>query len=231
MHWYVSNEGNVAGPLTAEEVHEGIADGTIEAGMHVRDEHGQWGPIELSPFAGLLPQIEAPASWRPKTQGVTPPKSDSLVGWWIVIGLASVVGGWLVFRTWRSNQPQEAWAVPTTKFVYEAPPAHAPAPAPAPDRLIATRDNSWCRIMLTSNEEAPVPVFPSKEGWEEFQLAAEVSNEAMHSVASRRSAFWVDAKTPCKLLNSDQDFSRVQITGGTHVGRVGFVNFSMVVER
>lgn len=59
MQWYVSNEGNVAGPLSAEEVREGIGDGTIEAGMFVRDEQGQWGPIEQSPFAGMFPQAAA----------------------------------------------------------------------------------------------------------------------------------------------------------------------------
>ncbi len=59
MDWYVSCEGNVAGPLSAEEVRQGIADGDIERGMHVRDEQGTWTPVEASPFANLLPPLAA----------------------------------------------------------------------------------------------------------------------------------------------------------------------------
>jgi len=61
MQWFVSNQGTTVGPMSADQLRAGITSGQITAGMHVRDEQGQWVAIEQSPFAGLLPTPLAPA--------------------------------------------------------------------------------------------------------------------------------------------------------------------------
>jgi GYF domain 2 len=208
MQWYVSNEGNVAGPLSADEVREGIADGSIEAGMHVRDEHGQWGPIDQSPFAGLLPQTAGASSWYLNIDGTVtgpfageemaaavssghvprdallsldrvewvqagqsafaewfpPPRpvpiqrEETLTGWWVVIGLAAVAGGWMVYRAWEAQLPKLPPPIPTTKFVYTPPPSPPPEPPEEAIPRIATTSGRWCRVLLTSDQRSPVPV-------------------------------------------------------------------------
>lgn len=54
MQWYVSQRGDVTGPMDAASVRMAIDKGTIGRGVHVRDEGGQWTPIEQSPFGDLL---------------------------------------------------------------------------------------------------------------------------------------------------------------------------------
>lgn len=54
MQWYVSQGGDVTGPMDAATVRDAIRAGTIGRGVHVRDEGGQWTPIEQSPFGETL---------------------------------------------------------------------------------------------------------------------------------------------------------------------------------
>lgn len=206
MHWYVSNEGNVAGPLTVDEVRDGIADGTIEAGMHVRDEHGQWGPIELSPFGGLLPQPEPGSDWVASPVPVVAKReSASLTSWWVAIGIAGILGCWMLWKGWRQSQPQQAWAVPTTKFVYEAPPPQ-----------------SECRIRYKDTSD-PVLVFPTEEGYRETWAA--VDNPKLFRVVRVRSGgFHVASGTKCSMMRSAiLGPSKVMLLEGDHEGTVVYV--------
>lgn len=64
MRWYLSKLGNVEGSFEAEEIREGIAKGTIKAGLSVRDEASSaWTPIENSPFAPLFSGKAKPSHW------------------------------------------------------------------------------------------------------------------------------------------------------------------------
>jgi hypothetical protein len=54
MKWYISDSGDVRGPVSGADVRHEIKTGHVRAGMHVRDEDSKWIPIEQSPFQHLL---------------------------------------------------------------------------------------------------------------------------------------------------------------------------------
>lgn len=80
MKWYVSQGGEVTGPMDATEVRRAIERGTLKPGVHVRDEGGQWMPVEQSPFGTLF----APAAPQQASGG-------GGGGAWIVIFLFVVL--------------------------------------------------------------------------------------------------------------------------------------------
>lgn len=55
----MSNQGSTSGPMSDDDVRQGIAEGKITRGMHVRDGSGTWTPIEQSPFVALLPKASS----------------------------------------------------------------------------------------------------------------------------------------------------------------------------
>jgi len=59
LNWFVNNQGTSVGPMSAEQLRNGIASGKITRGMHVCDDKSQWMLIDQSPFASLLPQLTA----------------------------------------------------------------------------------------------------------------------------------------------------------------------------
>jgi len=56
LNWFVNNQGTSVGPMSAEQLRNGIASGKITRGMHVCDDKSQWMLIDQSPFASLLPK-------------------------------------------------------------------------------------------------------------------------------------------------------------------------------
>lgn len=72
--------------MSAADVRDGISKGVVRRGAHVRDEGGQWTPIEQSPFGSLFGQIVPPS-----------PKAGSSFGAFMLLVLVLLPVGLLLY--------------------------------------------------------------------------------------------------------------------------------------
>lgn len=128
MHWFVSFQGNTQGPLSPEQVKEGISAGRITPGMHVRDEaSAAWAPIEQSPFGSLLKSTPAAAT-QSNGNGVSPLRNA--IG---VLVLSSFFVLYLALKCGGDHDDE------TKGEVAKASPLPAPRPPPEPGDVMMTK--------------------------------------------------------------------------------------------